>query len=43
MMQAFGVTSRKWDLHPIEKTPFSVDLTTKKAIKEIASGPRIGG
>lgn len=42
MMQAFGVTSRKWDLHPIEKTPFSVYLTTKKAIKEIASGPRIG-
>ncbi|MCF1783614.1 DNA-3-methyladenine glycosylase [Lactobacillus mulieris] len=42
MMQAFGVTSRKWDLHPINQTPFSVDLTSKRPIKNVIAAPRIG-
>lgn len=42
LMQAFGVTSRKWDCHPIAESPFDIDLSSKKKIKKIAAVPRIG-
>ncbi|WP_201346925.1 DNA-3-methyladenine glycosylase, partial [Lactobacillus nasalidis] len=42
LMQAMGIKSRKWDLVPLENSPFVIDLTEKKAAKEIATSPRIG-
>ena len=42
MMQAFGIDSRKWDLHSLEDSPFDIDLDHKKSIQEIKAVPRIG-
>lgn len=42
MMQAFGIKSRKWDLHPLDDSPFSIDLSQRKSIKKIESSARIG-
>lgn len=42
MMQAFGITSRKWDLHTLEDSPFSIDLNHKKPIEKIIALPRVG-
>lgn len=42
MMQALGIDSRKWDLAKLEDSPFAIDLTEKKAAKEIIAAPRIG-
>lgn len=42
MMQAFGIDSRKWDLHSLADSPFDIDLTAKKNIQEIKAMPRIG-
>ncbi|MBD5431912.1 MAG: DNA-3-methyladenine glycosylase [Lactobacillus sp.] len=42
MMQAFGIDSRKWDLHPLANSPFAIDLTHKKSIQEIKTVPRVG-
>ncbi|MBA1393265.1 DNA-3-methyladenine glycosylase [Lactobacillus sp. XV13L] len=44
MMQAFGIHSRKWDLHPLQESPFAIDLDDRhqKRARRIAAGPRIG-
>ena len=42
MMQAFGITSRKWDLHPLQDSPFDIDLNHKKKIEKIIALPRVG-
>lgn len=42
LMQAFGITSRKWDQHFISESPFEIDLNHKRKIKKIAALPRIG-
>lgn len=42
LMQAFGISSRYWDLHQLAESPFSIDLTQKKSPKKIISAPRIG-
>lgn len=42
MMQALGIHSRKWDLHKLSDSPFSIDINHKKSIQEIDSTPRIG-
>lgn len=44
MMQAFGIHSRNWDLHPLEESPFSIDLddNKRKIPREIIATPRIG-
>lgn len=42
LMQAFGVTSRKWDQHLISESPFEIDLNHKRKIKKIMALPRIG-
>ncbi|CCI81438.1 DNA-3-methyladenine glycosylase [Lactobacillus hominis] len=42
MMQAFGITSRKWDLHRLEDSPFAIDLNNKKDIEKIIALPRVG-
>ncbi|MCI1973361.1 MAG: DNA-3-methyladenine glycosylase [Lactobacillus sp.] len=42
MMQAFGITSRKWDLHLLADSPFEIDLQHKRAPKQILALPRIG-
>ena len=44
LMQAFGITSRKWDLHDMNDTPFAIDLNDqhKKIAREIIAAPRVG-
>lgn len=42
LMQAFGITSRHWDLHPLADSPFTIDLTKKKKIQKILALPRVG-
>ncbi|QNQ81057.1 DNA-3-methyladenine glycosylase [Lactobacillus sp. PV034] len=42
MMQAFGIDSRKWDLHSLAQSPFDIDLNHKKPIEEIKAVPRVG-
>ncbi|WEV39716.1 DNA-3-methyladenine glycosylase [Lactobacillus sp. ESL0681] len=44
MMQAFGIHDKKWNLHFLSDSPFSIDLseTQKKRAIEITAGPRIG-
>lgn len=44
MMQALGVTSRKWDLHPLSESPFTIDLNDdhKRIARQIITSPRIG-
>lgn len=42
MMQAFGIRSRKWDLHPLDQSPFAIDLTRQKPAQQILALPRIG-
>lgn len=44
LMQALGITSRKWDLVPLEDSPFEIDLNDqhKKIAKKILATPRIG-
>ena len=34
MMQAFGITSRKWDLARLEDSPFDIDINHKKDVKK---------
>ncbi|KRL62771.1 DNA-3-methyladenine glycosylase [Lactobacillus psittaci] len=42
MMQALGVTSRKWDLANLADSPFEIDLAHKIIPREIIAAPRIG-
>ncbi|MGQ5709984.1 DNA-3-methyladenine glycosylase [Lactobacillus sp. PSON] len=44
MMQALGITSRKWDLHFLDDSPFTIDLNDKhkKIPQEIIPSARIG-
>ncbi|MBD5429380.1 DNA-3-methyladenine glycosylase [Lactobacillus sp.] len=42
LMQAFGVTSRRWNRHSLEESPFDINLSSKKKIKNIQAIPRIG-
>lgn len=44
MMQALGITSRKWDLHFLSDSPFTIDLDDnhKNIPQEIIASPRIG-
>lgn len=42
MMQAFGIKSRHWDLHPLADSPFAIDLSEQKQPRQILSLPRIG-
>lgn len=44
MMQALGITSRKWDLHFLSDSPFTIDLDDdhKNIPQEIISSARIG-
>lgn len=42
LMQAFGITSRKWDLHPLEDSPFAIDIEHKRKIRKIEALPRVG-
>ncbi|MBP2057479.1 DNA-3-methyladenine glycosylase [Lactobacillus colini] len=42
LMQAFGITSRKWDCHFIGESPFDIDLSSKKKIKHISAVARVG-
>lgn len=44
MMQALGITSRKWDLHFLSDSPFQIDLNDrhKKIAREIIAAPRVG-
>ena len=44
MMQALGITSRKWDLHLLSDSPFTIDLNnkSKKIPQEIVASPRVG-
>lgn len=44
MMQAFGIHSRKWDLHPLANSPFAIDLNNKnkRIPKKIVASKRIG-
>lgn len=42
MMQALGITSRKWDLARLEDSPFDIDINHKRKIEEITALPRVG-
>lgn len=42
MMQAFGISSRKWDLAALEDSPFAIDLDHKRPIEKILALPRVG-
>ena len=44
MMQAFGIHSKKWNLHFLSDSPFKIDLDDnhKKWAKEIKTSARIG-
>lgn len=44
MMQALGITSRKWDLHFLTDSPFEIDLDdkSKKTPQEIVASSRVG-
>lgn len=42
MMQAFGIHSRQWDLHPLADSPFEIDLVKQKQPRQILARPRIG-
>lgn len=42
MMQAFGITSRRWDLAALEDSPFDIDLKHKRKIEKIIALPRVG-
>ncbi len=42
MMQAFGITSRKWDLARLEDSPFDIDINHKRKIEKITALPRVG-
>lgn len=44
MMQAFGIHDKKWDLHFLSDSPFTIDLNDRhrKNAQKIATSPRIG-
>ena len=44
MMQALGITSRKWDLHFLTDSPFEIDLDdkSKRIPQEIVASSRVG-
>ncbi|MDE7056044.1 MAG: DNA-3-methyladenine glycosylase [Lactobacillus sp.] len=44
MMQALGITSRKWDLHFLTDSPFEINLDdkSKKIPQEIVASSRVG-
>lgn len=42
MMQALGITSRKWDLSRLEDSPFDIDINHKRKIEKIIALPRVG-
>jgi DNA-3-methyladenine glycosylase len=42
MMQAFGIDSRHWDLHPLADSPFTIDLDRHKRPRQVLDLPRIG-
>lgn len=42
MMQALGITSRKWDLVDLADSPFDIDIDHKREIEEIVALPRVG-
>ena len=42
MMQALGITNRKWDLARLEDSPFDIDIKHKRKVESILALPRVG-
>ncbi|CCI86748.1 DNA-3-methyladenine glycosylase [Lactobacillus gigeriorum] len=42
MMQALGITSRKWDCQFIGDSPFAIDLSQRKIPEKIIAAERVG-